>query len=309
MGRHKFLFPPKSVVATTFTVTTAGAESITFDELDVAVGESLTVWWGDGNSDVLTGEGTNVSHAYAGAGTWTVRISNPTIITRLNCDDSKFGCEAGFIGSLTALTSLSLNSLANVTVGSGEIGSLTALTYLYLYNLANVTVGSGEIGGLTSLTSLSLLTIPNVTVGSGEIGSLTSLTSLRLSNLANVTVGSGEIGSLTSLTYLRLNSLANCALQTSYPTALTTITYQNSLSQANVDDVLFGIYTMTVTPRTGSNGTVDVAGTNAAPSGIFQAAAACPVDGSTPGKEVAHELLNDGCGVGFNAWATVTTTA
>jgi len=266
-----------------FAITT-GAESISFDELDVAAGYTVTVNWGDGNSTDLTGEGTNVAHEYAGAGTWYITMSNPTAITRLNCDDAKFGCVAG------------------------EIGSLTSLTYLFMKNLANVTVGAGEIGSLTSLTYLNLYALANVTVGEGEIGSLTSLTSMRLYNLANVTIGAGEIGSLTSLTYLFMYDLANCTLQTSYPAKLTSITYQNSLTQANVDDVLFGVYTAALT-RTGTNGTVTVSTSNAAPSGVYQAAAACPVDGDTPGKEAAHELTNDGCDAIANHWATVTITA
>jgi hypothetical protein len=62
-------------------------------------------------------------------------------------------------------------------------------------------------------------------------------------------------------------------------------------------------------PRTGSGGSVDIGGSNAAPSGTFQAASACPVTAATDGKEVAYELLNDSCGVGFNKWTTVTVTA
>jgi len=82
----------------------------------------------------------------------------------------------------------------------------------------------------------------------------------------------------------------------------------NSLLQADVNALLYGMYLASVVPRTVASGTINVGGTNAAPSGVFQAAAACPVDAATPGKEVAHELLNDGCGVGFNTWATVTFT-
>jgi len=83
----------------------------------------------------------------------------------------------------------------------------------------------------------------------------------------------------------------------------------NSLSQAQVNAILYGMYQASIAPRTATGGTIDVGGTNAAPSGTHQAAAACPVDAATPGKEVAHELLNDGCGAGFNVWATVNFTA
>lgn len=55
--------------------------------------------------------------------------------------------------------------------------------------------------------------------------------------------------------------------------------------------------------------TIANGGTNAAPSGTFQAASACPVSAATDGKEVAHELLNDGCNAIANHWALCTITA
>lgn len=80
----------------------------------------------------------------------------------------------------------------------------------------------------------------------------------------------------------------------------------NALIQAQVDAILWELYQASATPRTGVGGTINLGGTNAAPSGVFQPAAACPVNVATPGREVAHELLNDGCAVGFNVWAAVT---
>jgi len=83
----------------------------------------------------------------------------------------------------------------------------------------------------------------------------------------------------------------------------------NALTQAQVNAVLWGMYQASVAPRTGVAGTINVAGSNAAPSGVYQAAAACPVDVATPGKEVAWELLNDTCDAFANHWATVTISA
>lgn len=77
---------------------------------------------------------------------------------------------------------------------------------------------------------------------------------------------------------------------------------------AVVDDILYSFHKAS-TSRTGTNGTITLSGTNQAPSGVYQAAAACPVDAATPGKEIAHELVNDGCGAIANHWATVTITA
>jgi hypothetical protein len=79
------------------------------------------------------------------------------------------------------------------------------------------------------------------------------------------------------------------------------------LLEADVDAILWGLYQATKS-RTQEGGTIDVSGTNEPPSGTYQAAASCPVDASTPGKEVAHELLNDGCGAiaAGETWDTVT---
>lgn len=83
----------------------------------------------------------------------------------------------------------------------------------------------------------------------------------------------------------------------------------NSLSQAQVNAILWDLYQAAKVPRTATGGTINLGGTNAAPSGTYQAAASCPVTSGTPGKEIAHELVNDGCGAGFNKWTTVTVTA
>jgi hypothetical protein len=82
----------------------------------------------------------------------------------------------------------------------------------------------------------------------------------------------------------------------------------NALTQAQVNAILWGLYQASVVPRTATAGTINVSGTNAAPSGTFQAPTSCPVTVSTPGKEVRHALLNDGCAVGFSKWTTVTTS-
>jgi hypothetical protein len=82
----------------------------------------------------------------------------------------------------------------------------------------------------------------------------------------------------------------------------------NALTQAQVNAILWGLYQASIVPRTATTGTIIVSDSNAAPSGTFQAPTSCPVTSSTPGKEVAHALLNDGCVVGFNKWTTVTTS-
>lgn len=284
---------------------TTGAQTLTFAELDVATGQTLVVHWGDGQSNQYTGEGTNITHNYAGAGTYYISMTPYTAITRLTCVDAKFGCPTNNIGKLTNLNLLYLaGGQTNVKINAGEIGGLKSVTYLNLQSLANCVIGAGEIGGLTSLTYVYMYNLANCVIGAGEFGGLTSLTNLYLNLIPNCTIGANELGSLTNLTSLRLYALANCALQASYGGKLTQIIYQNSLTQANVGAVLFAIHTASLT-RTAVNGTIDLAGTNAVPSGVLQAATSCPVTGATPGKEIAHELVNDGCGSIANHWVSV----
>jgi hypothetical protein len=72
-----------------------------------------------------------------------------------------------------------------------------------------------------------------------------------------------------------------------------------------VDGILTDIYAGFAT-RTATGGTINVGGTNQAPTGVYQAAAPCP---PVPGKEIAFELVNDTCAISTKHWATVTFTA
>jgi hypothetical protein len=78
-----------------------------------------------------------------------------------------------------------------------------------------------------------------------------------------------------------------------------------NLTQPQVDLALWECYQI-VRTRTGGTINLAIAG-NAAPSGTFQPCQSPPVSATTPGKEIAYELLNDSLGKGFNKWATVST--
>jgi len=271
--------------------------------LGISAGKTVRVTWGDGDyNDYTAGEATR-THAYAGAGVWTVTFSLSADIYRLYLQDAKL---SGIINASNPmprnLTWLRLDNLSNLTVGAGEIGSLTNLTTLYLYSLSNLTVGAGEIGSLTKLTYLYLNNLPSLTTGAGEIGSLTKLTYLYLVNLSNLTVGSGEIGNLTNLIALYLYNLSNCAVQTVYPNTICTIQYESNLSQASVDAVLAGLWSNKAN-FTYATPSIDLLGYgNAAPSGIYQDPS--PANPST-GKEYKYCLINDIPSAG-PAWSVTT---
>jgi len=170
--------PPQVI----FTCTTTGAQTLTLERLGAVTGKTIHVDWGDGNSnDYTDNPSATRTHAYAGAGAWKVVISPPDAVVNLDLRDTKLSCAAGQIGKMTALTSLYLENLANVTIGAGEIGGLTSLTYLYLRSLSNVTVEADEIGGLTSLTSLTLINSNNIAFQTG-LANLLKLTTLQYEN-------------------------------------------------------------------------------------------------------------------------------
>ncbi len=98
----------------TFTATTTGAETITLRRI-TPVGTAVTVDWGDGStSTIANGEPGATSHAYAGAGTWTIRISDPQMLKHIYLDDVKIVFDTKALGVCgAALQYLSLHGLGD----------------------------------------------------------------------------------------------------------------------------------------------------------------------------------------------------
>lgn len=77
----------------------------------------------------------------------------------------------------------------------------------------------------------------------------------------------------------------------------------NALLQAQVNQIIFDFYTA-FPARTVTAGAINVAGTNAAPSGLLLPG--CP---PLTGKQAVYELVNDSCAVSpTHKWSTVTIT-
>lgn len=358
---------PGRATSETATVAKVTLPPITFEITTVAPGQtyiirfldvsaSVNVNWGDGNNNNYTGVGQR-SHVYAAAGTYTITIDKPLLVTKLAMRDTKTTALTGeAISSFRNLTSLELNGQPIVWTVSASEPMPTQLTELYFYTLSglNWTVSASNpippnvlyldlytipnltwwINSITPLPSgllgLGLYDSPNITWTVTSVAPIpVGLTALYLDTLTNFTwtVGASapipdtlpyislytlsgltwEIGTdaqlPTALTYLDLTAVPGVTIDSSivFSAGLTDVYINNNLVEAEVDLVLSKLYDAFPT-RTGSNGTIVVAGTNAAPSGILQAA--CP---PTTGKEYAYELKNDSCVVSANNWATVTT--
>ena len=248
----------------TFTATTTGAQTLTLNSFGVS--RETVVDWGDGSSSSYTGTALR-THAYAGAGTWTVTIADPLAVTVLDVRDNKITLSSANVATLTNVATFIAIALKAGTFNSVDVSAWRPTSFV-LYSMP-----AGYAGTFNSVdvsawrpTYFGLYSMP-----AGYV----------------VTAGGGFAGWTTTNSFQMQG---------------------NALSQAQVDAILWELYQATATPRTATGGTINVGGSNAAPSGTFQAPASCPVTVATPGKEVGHALLNDGCAVGFNRWTTVTTS-
>jgi hypothetical protein len=292
--------------------------------------------WGDGSA-LETGD--SMSHAYAAAGTYNVTLRLPRadrwLVTIDMNGDRVVGDALAALRGCRALTYIALNlnaglnsaySLATLrrwwptmatlnlsntqSLITGTLADLPAsMERLYLSNTQSLVTGT--LADLpASMTTLYLYNTQSAITGT--LADLpASITILRLDSTQSVITGT--LADLpASMRHLQLNNTQSLITGGGAATsrALATVRLENlGLDQPAVDSILYSLYLATITPRTASGGTINLGGTNAAPSGTYQAATSCPVTEDTDGAEIAWELLNDGCDVGFNKWSTVTITA
>ena len=152
-----------------------------------------------------------------------------------------------------------------------------------------------------------------ITLNSADVAAMANVIDFRVYSLKAGTFDSADV-SAWQPAYFYLHSMpAGYAITAgggfaNWSTTVNFYVQNNGLTAGTVDAILWELYQASTVPRTASGGTINISDSNAAPSGTYQAATSCPVTVATPGKEIAHELKNDGCAVGFNKWTTVTTS-
>ena len=249
-----------------FTAVTSGAQTLTINALTVSA--ATTVDWGDGSSDVYTGSGAR-THNYAGAGTWQVRILEPLNVTTFNVNST---------GVPIVLNSADVKGMLNVT--DFRANSLPAGS--------SGTFDSVDLSAWRP-SDFRLLSMP---AGFGGTFDSVDVSAWRPSIFWLYSMPSGYTFTLAAADFSAWTSTANLQMQ------------GNALTQAQVDAVLLGLYTAAQS-RTVTGGSINLSGSNAAPSGTY--AAECP---PTTGKAAAYNLLNDGCGTVNlgRVWTTITVT-
>jgi hypothetical protein len=251
--------------AASFTVTTTGAQTLTIGALTVSA--DTTVEWGDGSTDTYSGAGAR-THNYAGAGAWRIRILQPLNVTAFNMEAP---------GVLYSFNSANIGKMSNTT--DFRLSFANARTTVF--NLADFAAWRPIIfityNGEVNVTG---------TFNSASISGWAPLVVFYHLNNANVvcTFARDDFNGLVATNEVSIGN--------------------NGLSQAQVNAVLLGLYTAAQS-RTATGGSIDISGTNAAPSGVY--AAECP---PTTGKSAAFELINDSCGTiaAGETWTTITVT-
>ncbi len=275
---------------TLYTVTTTGAQTHNIASLGVSA--AVTVYWGDGNSDIYTGTAAR-SHAYAGAGTWVVSVDEPLYVTTLSLSDNKITLNSSEIAAISNVNDFRAISLKAGTFDSADVSAWRPNVF-YLYSMPAGYAGTFDSADVSAWRPgyFQMYSMP-----AGYAG----------------TFDSADVSAWRPA-YFYLHSMpAGYAITAgggfaNWSTTVNFYVQNNGLTAGTVDAILWELYQASTVPRTASGGTINISDSNAAPSGTYQAATSCPVTVATPGKEIAHELKNDGCAVGFNKWTTVTTS-
>jgi hypothetical protein len=328
----------------TWQVVTTGAATHTIAAFTVSA--STVVDWGDGSTSTYTGAGAR-THDYAGAGTWTVRVMQPLNVTALTLADNKVVLNSAGIASMTNMATFVSYAVRSGRFDSVDVAAWrpTAFTlvampagYLGTFNSADVaawrpttfsmySLPAGFAGTFNSADISSwrpeyfvLFAMPDAFTGTFNSSNLSAWNPVQRFNFGSM--GASFVGTFATadITAWRPNNFELYAPNAAYTytitgssfaawTTTTTVVLAGlGLAQATDDAILYGMYQASIAPRTVANGTINIGGSNAAPSGTFQACASPPVTAATPGKEIAHELLNDTIGAFANHWATVVTS-
>jgi len=226
----------------------------------------------------------------ADVSTWNGVTTAGGHITEIDLNTNNLvGAIPNVFGDLPYLTDL---DWAVNTLSGSLINLPTSLTYLYCTGNSITTLDA------SALTSLTYLNCGSNSITTLDVSALTSLTTLRCDSNSITTL---DVSALTSLTYLRCDSNSITTLDVSaLGIGLEVVQCQNNgMNQAAVDTIIGDIYANRAS-YTDATPELNVGGTNATPSGIYQSV--CP---ATTALEEVHNLATDGCTEGHNTW-TVT---
>lgn len=270
-----------------FTVTTtAPNQTLTINSLGVSA--ETTVEWGDGSSNAYTGTAQR-THQYAAAGVWTVRILQPELVTTLDIRDNKVTLNSADVKLCVNIQTAIFATLKAGTFDSADVSDWRPSNFHLLSMPAGYsgTFDSADVSAWRP-SSFRLYSMP-----AGYAGTFDSadVSAWRPSTFYLFSMPSGYTFVISAGGFAGWITTTSMQMQ------------GNALSQAQVDQILADFWAGFAT-RTATAGTINLGGTNAAPSGTLQAA-----NPPSTGKEYAYCLVNDPDNVNpTKKWATVTIT-
>jgi hypothetical protein len=271
----------------TLTATTVGVnQTVTLNRL-TPVGTTAVIDWGDTNTTTVTdGYTTAITHVYAAAGAYSIKITNPDKILQIDLRDAQL---SNFNTNQLkgVVTYFYVTSIKTSTLNSADMVNWRPTTwYCYSMPAGTYTINSADMVNWQP-TNWYCYSMPagTYTLNSADMVNWRPTTWNCFSMPVSTTWTLGASDFAGWISPLAFNISAN------------------ALSQAQVDAVLSGLWTAFAT-RNVAAGTINVGGSNAAPDGIYQAQ-----NPPTTGKERCYELVNDSGGINpTHKWTTVTYT-
>jgi len=316
--------------------TVGDGETVTLRRI-TPTGGNVVVDWGDGGdtSTVLANNTGTTTHVYTSAGTYTITLSDPELITYLDLGDAKLTVNSADIAPCKNVTTFNLSNIKSVAFNSSDLAQWNPDVFTIQSTNASFS-GDFNFAHLSwHPTRLIFVALPDsfiITLNSADIGdwqpSRFEVAIVRATGLFDT----ADISSWgTSISYFRMyllgiTSVFNTAdlaewnpgtfqyyainlngritvAENSFVNWTNTTAF--SLSSASLPtsivDALLGELWNAFPFRVATGGTIDLQW-QSPPSGTYQAA-----DPPTTGKEFAFELLNDSENINpTKKWATIS---
>jgi len=288
-GTNALYAPPATYQVTTTNTTTASTNTIT-----LAFSAPTQIDWGDGT--VETKSNTNnvaITHVYAATGTYTVAILQPLNVRTFNSSDAKVTLHSANVKGMRFVTDFRLTTAKAGTFNSSDVSAWRPTSF-YMSSMPTGYAGTFDSSDVSAWrpTSFYMYLMP---AGYAGTFNSTDVSAWRPTIFALYSMPTGYVHTIAANSYTNFITCNNFRMEA------------NALTTAQVDLILQDLY-VAAKSRTATAGTINVGGSNQAPSGTLQACAAPPVTNTTPGKEVAYELVNDSLNAIINHWTTVTIT-
>jgi hypothetical protein len=327
-------FSPELAFAVT---TTSDPETVTLTRI-TPTGQDVTIDWGDGNSDTISDGNTGtITHQYATAGTYAVRISDPSVITYIDINgvngsgdlsgwdvssattiylysNSFSGDLSGWDVSSATVINLGSNSfsgdLSGWDVSSAAVISLYSNSFsgdLSGWDVSSATIiylggnsFSGDLSGWDVSSATTIYLYSNSFSGDLSGWDVSSATIIHL--YGNSFSGDLSGWDVSSAAYIHLygNSFSG---DPGLPA--NGLTYyniaNNSLSLADVDSIINTLWGNRAN-WTDATPELHIGGTNATPTGAYQDGYPVPLDA----LEQVHDLISDDNSDGIQTWAAIS---